>query len=164
MTPYPVDDEDMARPNREKCTTCGRAAAPWATTCPVCAAPIVNGAGPNLADQPAPARPESRQWIDIDVTSDQPVEAALLRHFLLDNGFEVEETRRFISVPAAEHARLSEAVQIWTVSGDLPEDSRQVDSLSATLRDLSFRVQHAIHLYLAQDGSPEGITISLDLR
>lgn len=127
------------------CERCRRVFVPWITTCPNCELPLANGFAPTLADQAAPRVHLAETWVDIPVSSDEPVQVALLKHFLTEHGFGFEESRRFISVPAAESARLAHAIDVWAFHQDLPDDDRHIDTLSATLRDLGHRVMGAIY-------------------
>ena len=95
--------------------------------------------------QPAPRVHLAETWLDIPVSADEPVQVALLKHFLTENKFGFEESRRFISVPANEAERLGKAIEIWAFHQDLPDDVRHVDTLGATLRDLGHRVMSALY-------------------
>lgn len=117
---------------------------PWITTCPNCDVPLDHGLEASLSAQPAPRVHLAETWIDIPISSDGPVQAALLKHFLTDHAFAFEESRRFISIPADEATRLAAAIEIWAFHPELPDDDRHVDTLAAILRDLGHQVLNAI--------------------
>lgn len=128
------------------CPNCARVFMPWITTCPTCECPLDNGFEPVLATQAAPVLRPGQLWVDIPIGNDEPVKAALLRHFLLEHDFEFEESRRFISVQAEESRRLAETVNLWAFHQDLPDDDRHIDTLSATLREIGDCVLSAVHV------------------
>ncbi len=119
---------------RDRCAGCGGPCQPWFTTCPHCERPIGDGAVQELESQVAAPLGPTEEWIDIAISSSEPVKAALLRHFLLDNDFEFEESRRFFSLPQRQAARLEQAMLVWAFRQDLPEDERHLDTLPSTLR------------------------------
>ena len=87
---------------------------------------------------------DTAMWIDIPVLAQDPAESALLTHFLKENGFRFEQSRRFFSVPASEADRLAERVNLWAFHHEMPEDTRVVSSLDATLTALGEVVLLAI--------------------
>lgn len=120
---------------------------PWITVCPDCDMPFDHGLGTtSLADQKAPPVPlESTAWIDIAVSSDEPVKVALLAHFLAENDFEYEESRRFVSLRSDELERLEQSITVWAFTQEMPDDDRHHDSLATTLREIGHAVLNAIH-------------------
>lgn len=119
---------------------------PWITTCPQCDVPLANEMQQqSLSEQVAPTVAPSTSWLDIAVSSDEPVKVALLTHFLNEREIPFESSRRFVSVRAEHANKLERAVEAWAFTQDLPEDDRQYDSLAATLRDIGHAVLGAIH-------------------
>ncbi len=153
---------DGSDDDNKGCGECGRVFLPWITTCPDCLTPLDNGFDQALMAQPAPRVHLADTWLDIQVSSDEPVQVALLKHFLTENQFGFEESRRFISVPASEAERLAKAIEIWAFHQDLPDDDRHVDTLGRTLRDLGHRVMGAIYSRTSMAHSAR--TDLLDLR
>jgi hypothetical protein len=122
---------------------------PWITTCPTCELPIENGFEPSLETQPAAPRASGSSeqlWIDIALSSDEPVKVALLRHFLTERQFAFEESRRFVSIRAEDAARLASAIELWAFHHDLPDDDRHLDTLQSTLREIGDAVLTALHV------------------
>jgi hypothetical protein len=139
----------------ERCAGCGRPCLPWYTTCPHCERPVGDGAFRELEFQVAAPLGPAEEWIDIGVSSSEPVKAALLRHFLFDNGFEFEESRRFFSVPQRHAGRLEQAIRVWAFRQDLPDDERHLDTLPSTLREIGQVTLDAIAAAGASVGTPD---------
>ncbi len=83
-------------------------------------------------------------WIDIPVAADDPAASALLTHFLKENRFQFEQSRRFFSVPVAEADRMQERVDLWAFHHEMPPDDRVDHSLDGALRQLGEIVLLAI--------------------
>jgi hypothetical protein len=152
----PTDDPNMTGMNEttpqdgpsddsKGCSGCGRVFLPWITTCPGCGSAIDHGFAPDLTSQPAPVVTKPDRWIDIPVSADEPVQVALLKHFLGENDFAFEESRRFISVFAEDAPRLSSCIEIWAFHPEPLNDDRHLDSLAGTLRELGHRVLNSVH-------------------
>lgn len=128
------------------CPECSGLYMPWITTCPRCDIPLATGTEATaLADQVAPMMQTSSSWLDIAVSSDEPVKVALLCHFLTEKEVDFEQSRRFVSVRAEHASQLETAVEAWAFSQDLPDDDRHTDSLASTLREIGHAVLSAIH-------------------
>ncbi len=76
---------------------------------------------------------DTARWIDIPVLAQDPAESALLTHFLTENSFRFQQSRRFFSVPIEDADRLEERVNLWAFNHEMPPDTRVEDSLDATL-------------------------------
>lgn len=160
----PGDDTPHGRGGEPACATCGRVFMPWVRECPRCGTALANdgattsrsqsgsestasGAGEGSAPNPVEA---ALAWIDIPVSSDEPVEVALLKHFMVRNNFAVTETRNHLSVRLDDIDRLIASVQVWAFDRDRLTDERTSDSLDATLRSLGYRVLQAAEKYRAR--------------
>ncbi len=128
------------------CPECSGLFMPWITTCPQCDVPLANEMEQRtLAEEVAPVVASPASWLDIPVSSDEPVKVALLTHFLNEREIPFESSRRFMSVRSEYAEQLEQAVEAWAFTHDLPEDDRQLDSLAGTLRDIGHAVLGAIH-------------------
>ncbi len=144
------------------CPSCDAHCEPWFTTCAKCEFPLQIGPKAALSGQFAAPLESSVSWIDLPIGDDQPAKTALLRSFLADQGFEFEESRRFISIRLEDARAIEAAISIWAYRDEMPEDHRQLDSLMSTLGELGDAAIGAIRaatLTAAGDGSSE-----LDLR
>jgi hypothetical protein len=137
---------------------------PWITTCPTCEMPLDNGFATELGTQPAAPNTSPQSWIDVALSSEEPVKVALLRHFLTEHGFEFEESHRFVSVRGEHAERLAQEIDLWAFHHDLPNDDRHLDTLQSTLREIGDAVMSAV--YLAHDSALPRTTAppALDLR
>ncbi len=123
------------------CPSCDGDREPWYTTCPHCEFPFEIGPSATLSNQLAaplgtPPSGSTEEWIDLPVGGDQPVKTALLRSFLTDQGFDFEESRRFVSIRRRDAAAIEAAISVWAYQQDLPEDHRHLDSLMSTLIEI----------------------------
>ena len=87
----------------------------------------------------------AHSWLDIAVSSDEPVKVALLTQLLNEREIPFESSRRFISVESHHADTLEAAIQVWAFTQDLPDDDRELDSLAATLREIGYAVYASIH-------------------
>ena len=147
---------------RSCCSGCGIAYDAWITTCPTCSLPVRSESRP-LAEELAAPFESGAKWIDIPVSADQPAEAALLRHFLVENKFEFEQSRRFFSVPASEAGRLEERCELWAFKHEMPPDERIEHSLDGTLRMIGEVVMLAISAAKASVGATDLPATGIDL-
>lgn len=130
------------------CPSCDGPREQWFTTCPTCDFPFELGPNAILSHQvaaPLTTGSSFEQWIDVPIGSDQPAKAALLRAFLADQGFEFEESRRFVSFLVADVPAIEAALMIWAYHQDLPEDHRHLDTLMSTLKEIGDETIAAIH-------------------
>ena len=86
----------------------------------------------------------SASWIDIPVSANDPAGSALLTHFLNENHFPFEQSRRFFSIPVSAADRLESRVDVWAFRHEMPPDYRVEQSLDGKLRELGEIVLLAI--------------------
>lgn len=133
------------------CAHCGNATEPWITSCLGCGAPVGTTPSAPLADRVAPnLEPDrtvraSQTWLDIPITSDEPVKVALFSQYLTEQGIPFEHSRRFVSIPASEIDRMVQNIGVWAFKPESDDDHRSVDSLGKTLREIGNTVLASVY-------------------
>ncbi len=106
---------------------------------------------------------ENDTWIDVPITSDDPVRVALFRHFLTDRSFPLRESDKCISIRTEDADKIHTAIKPWAFEHDMPEDPRQHDSLANTMQAIGTVVTDAIESHRAPAAPVAGIK-KIDLR
>ncbi len=125
-----------------RCMSCAVVLTPWTTKCLRCGTLV-----PDAPDSTTPlAAPiaSSSFWIDIPISSDEPVKSSLLCAFLADQEMEFEQSRQFISIPSKYAKDLVERIHLWGLRNGLLNDERHADSLRNTQREIATAVMSAI--------------------
>ncbi len=142
------------------CPSCDEPRELWFTTCPTCEFPFELGPGAVLGSQrAAPLSTNldpSEQWIDLPIAADQPAKTALIRTFLADRSFRFEESRRFVSVLAADAAAIEAALAVWAYQDQLPPDHRHLDTLTSTLQQIGDAAIAAIRAAMLESTGAAG--------